>query len=136
MFHGWYLDSVCSVPFVNDTEYNGNLVLYAKLSVGYWSPKTYAITYKVIAQVYVVDIPENAFVKGRNYPTSYTEGETVVIDNPVQDYWYDAYNQYEFRGWYLDEACTIPFDGEKVGKSEADVTVYAKTAWSLWSPNV
>lgn len=98
--------------------------------------KTYTITYKVVAQGYVVDIPENAFVKGRNYPTTYTEGETVVLDDPVQEYWYDAYNQYEFRGWYLDEACTIPFDGETVANSNQDVTVYAKTKWYLWSPTV
>ncbi len=37
LVYGWYLDPDCTVEFVNGGAYLGNLTLYAKVSVGYWS---------------------------------------------------------------------------------------------------
>ena len=76
-------------------------------------------------------------VNGGNYPESYTYGEAVTISalkssfncgGPGSNYHSGSGSGkagYAFRGWYLDNRCTVPFDGTIPAGTYGDITLYA-----------
>lgn len=79
-------------------------------------------------------------VEGGNYPESYTYGETVTISalkssftcgGPGSNYHSGSgvgNAGYAFKGWYLDNRCTVPFHGTIPAGTYGDITLYAKIA--------
>ena len=76
-------------------------------------------------------------VDGGNYPESYTYGETVTISVLKSSFYCGGpgsnYHSgsglgkagYSFKGWYLDNRCTVPFDGTIPAGTYGDITLYA-----------
>lgn len=76
-------------------------------------------------------------VNGGNYPESYTYGEAVTISalkssfncgGPGSNYHSGSGSGnagYVFKGWYLDNRCTVPFDGTIPAGTYGDITLYA-----------
>ena len=76
-------------------------------------------------------------VNGGNYPESYTYGEAVTISalkssfncgGPGSNYHSGSGSGnagYAFKGWYLDNRCTVPFDGTIPAGTYGDITLYA-----------
>ena len=61
-------------------------------------------------------------VNGGNYPESYTYGD------PGSNYHSGSGSGnagYAFKGWYLDNRCTVPFDGTIPAGTYGDITLYA-----------
>lgn len=93
--------------------------------------------------------------KQGNYPTDYTsETETFTISDLLGDMRPDYDNlaenelprigwevsdpsdrkkSYGFYGWYLDEGCTVPFDGVVKRGSVSDLVIYAEIKTSTWT---
>lgn len=75
--------------------------------------------------------------EGGFYPETYTSGESVIISDLKSVFYcsgvdgdYHSGNgggraEYGFRGWYLDNAKTIPFNGIIPADTFGDVTLYA-----------
>ncbi len=105
--------------------------------------KTFKINYKcgnMSKDTYLfVDGSEYGLSKvdGGNYPESYTYGETVTISalkssftcgGPGSNYHSGSGSGnagYAFKGWYLDNRCTVPFDGTIPAGTYGDITLYA-----------
>ena len=76
-------------------------------------------------------------VNGGNYPESYTYGEAVTISalkssftcgGPGSNYHSGSGSGnagYAFKGWYLDNRCTVSFDGTIPAGTYGDITLYA-----------
>ena len=76
------------------------------------------------------DYWQPAFKTDGNYPTSYISGEETIIDDLKSSFIINRPNNggdsgYKFKGWYLDEECTIPFDGVITADMTGDITIYA-----------
>ena len=75
------------------------------------------------------DYWQPAFKADGNYPTSYISGEETIIDDLKSSF--DTilnnttHRACEFKGWYLDEDFTIPFDGVITTDMKGDITLYA-----------
>jgi len=96
-FVGWYSDSSLTTPYDFDTLVTADLILYAK-----WEPhKVELISNGSKLSEFLVD----------------DDSTLALPPNPIR-------SGYTFGGWYLDEACTIPFDAEM--KIEEDMKLYAK----------
>ncbi len=79
-------------------------------------------------------------VDGGNYPETYTYGESVTISalkssftcgGPGSNYHSGSGSGnagYAFKGWYLDNRCTVPFDGTIPAGTYGDITLYANIA--------
>lgn len=115
-FGGWYTDSELTQAFAGITaETVGDLVLYAD-----WQPVSYTIT---------LNAGEGVFAGGGSTHdiTAYYSGtiaKTALPANPVK-------TDYDFIGWYADEALTTPwvFEGDLGQATVVDgsvLTLYAK----------
>lgn len=86
---------------------------------------TYTIQYKCVAEGLFEDIFENMKMPTGNYPTSYVEGEEVII-SPLQVYCNEQNTVYAFEGWYYDADCTKLVEDNKLSQNETgDVILYA-----------
>ena len=89
----------------------------------------YDITYyAVIDGGNAVAVPQEAYAENGKYPTKYTEGETVTVDNLNHSYEItsaSATTTVVFGGWFLDDDCTQAFTGIKASM-KGNVTLYAK----------
>lgn len=93
------------------------------------TPK-YKILYKAVDYGIVTEIPSVMYKTDGSYPKLYKEGEPVTVSD-LQDSYGDT--EYEFFGWYLDEACTQPFSGTMDGNKS--ITLYAKIDVASWTKN-
>ena len=131
-FQGWYIDAACVEEFKSPiaTTSATNQTLYAKIvtdsqnpsNPGTPTPNTKTITYKVVVNgTLQTDTTVFDLMKGNGeFPVEYTVGTGVTIPS-LKDV-----NEYDFVGWYVNEACDNAFGGT-IGESEnGDVTLYAK----------
>lgn len=93
------------------------------------SPK-YKILYKAVDYGIVTEIPSVMYKTDGSYPTLFKEGEPVTVSD-LQDSYGDT--EYEFFGWFLDEACTQAFSGTVDGNKS--ITLYAKIDVASWTKN-
>lgn len=92
----------------------------------------YKITYQAVIDGEVASVPARMYYSDGEYPTHFKAGETVTVSD-LQFIYYDKNTDYDFVGWYLDEACTQAFDGTI--KENANVTLYAKISAAYWTDN-
>lgn len=106
-FAGWHTDEACTIPFDFQTyaanENRTDISVYAKFDVVYTT-----ITYMSDGNIYSTYIAEGV-----------TSADPAYV--PVKA-------GYTFAGWYMDVACTTPFDfaAYMANKDREDITVYAK----------
>ena len=100
-FAGWFMDDQLETPFTEDTEWNGDLDLFAK-----WSPVQYTLTFDVNGGN---DLEENT--REVTYNESYG-----VLPQCTRD-------GYDFVGWFLDKEGSDAISEETI--CEGDLTVYA-----------
>lgn len=103
-FTGWYSDAALTekVNSIN-VNANANIVLYAG-----FAPVSYRIDYKL-------DGGSNA---SENVTVYTVESIPASLADPTK-------NGHEFKGWFTDANCTVPFEGITV-ESIGNITVYAK----------
>lgn len=97
--------------------------------------ETYTITYRMIEEdgQTVSVIPAKFFAANGSYPTTYTAGKAVTVDD-LNDYvWITQNEDLKFDGWYEDPAKTIAFDGEISASRRGDVVLYAVTSSGRWT---
>ena len=132
----WYTDAACTTAFAGITvETCENISLYAKLDV----QEKRTITYKICNpnDGVLEDVPEEMKIVGARYPEYYYEGRAVQIDNLSYEYYYPTSSfDWQFQGWYLDEACKVAFSGEIDESQRGDVTLYGLVDIGYWSPIV
>ncbi|WP_287940772.1 InlB B-repeat-containing protein, partial [Faecalibaculum rodentium] len=103
-FDRWYLDPKFETPATDAvTMPNGNLILYAK-----WEADSFNVTLH----------PNNGGADIA-YKTDVEGGSRIgeISETP-------KFEGHTFAGWYMDEACTIPFSADKT--VEGDTHIYAK----------
>lgn len=105
-FLGWYEDSACTIEFDFTTPITKDTVIYAG-----WNVKKYTVDFDLNGKAAGTSIPAQTV----EYGNKATEPDEVKDDN------------YDFTGWYVDDACTTPFDFATPIK--ADTTVYA--GWKI-----
>ena len=130
-FQGWYIDSACTTAFSSPISVTSatDQTLYAKIVTESQTPDTptptpivKTISYKVMVNGEAqTDTTVFDLLKGNGeFPVEYTVGTGVAIPD-LQDV-----NEYDFMGWYVNEACDNAFGGT-IGENEnGDVTLYAK----------
>lgn len=133
VFAGWYLDEgfQVPVPWGEHTMPAANMVIYAK-----WAPPTFTVTYhdvrtntvddKKTETTYAFKVEKFASLAGREdveeqIDSNYKLHETTYVDTTDR-------LTYTFRGWYLDETYTVPWEPSTT--ISADKDVYAK-----WEPS-
>ena len=146
-FYGWYLDSECTQEFdgVIGKRQTGDITIYAQIEV------EHAIEYVGVYDGKRGEIEAFLFKENGAYPTTYRYGESRVVDDlcgkmekmVVDGHTYyvgseindptNDYKAYGFYGWYLDAACTKPFDGEISASQKGLLTLYAKISVSWWT---
>ncbi len=107
VFEGWYLDEGCTTPYTWDTMPVGGIRVYAK-----WRQ----IQYRVFLHPNAGTDPTLDWGSGSqamNFRVSY--GGQVSTPTGLR-------TEYEFVGWYLDEACTRVFNAEAYELNESTVT--------------
>jgi hypothetical protein len=102
-------------------------------------PTTYSITYKAVISGGVKEIPSVMFQADGNYPVEYAEGENGTVSDLKAEYQTfnsdGSGNEYKFKGWFLDQACTQAFAGD-ISLLQGEVVLYAKLSYAFWSPSV
>lgn len=96
---------------------------------------THTITYKAVVNGEITDIPEGMYLDTGDYPAEYVEGENITISDLRAVYSVSSYKDYEFKGWYTDEACTQSFEGSIPEEFTGNVTLYAKLGVAAWTKN-
>ena len=120
-FDGWYLDKACQnkCDFSTLTMPAGGLTVYAR-----WVKTQYRV-------ILHANLPTNPAIQQVDSGTPYfgitawsfraNEGEEISVSNGVA-------KNYEFMGWYLDEACeTTPFNQDAHKAISAIASSYDKT---------
>ena len=108
VFGGWYMDEKYVTPVGTHRMPDETTLIYAK-----WLP----------AKIISVDFGGGAMADGSTSMTvNAPEGE--LIQNLNWYYSRPAKEGYRFAGWYKDEACIIPLNGEE--SVTRDLKVYAK----------
>ena len=117
IFEGWYIDDRCTTPYTFTTMPKGGLTLYAK-----WRQIQYRVFMHPNAK-----LPDGtndntldwgSATQGLNFRVSYM-GQ-VSMPTGLRD-------EYEFIGWFLDEATTIPFNEDTKLTEDIVTTDYDKT---------
>ena len=113
-----------------------------------------ALEYKALIDGEVCEVPEFLYYTNGNYPSEYTPGEGLKVDDlkgrinrtPVPESWgmpgvYAASGgcpdpgnpnkEYEFCGWYTDEGLTEAFAGSLSAAGKQ--TLYAEIKVSYWT---
>lgn len=130
-FQGWYIDASCTTAFTSpiSTTSATNQTLYAKISTGAQPPQTpntptsetRKITYYAIIDGGVpIAVPQALKLSAGSYPVEYTVGTGATI-SALQDV-----AQYDFIGWYVNQACDNAFNGTIDTTANGDVSLYAK----------
>lgn len=106
--------------------------------------KTYKIIYRAAGYTTEKTLFEDGSEFGLSkqtdgsYPETYTYGEPTTISNLKTSFSCggpgSAYHsgggygraEYSFSGWYLDNRCTVPFNGTIPSETVGDITLYAK----------
>lgn len=100
------------------------------------TPIIYSIAYRGVMDGELAEIDSCTYKDDANYPTTYTTGEIVYIDDLKK---YSEPNEDEyifFDGWYTDFACTVGFDGTLPADQTGNVVLYAKlSVHSSWTKN-
>lgn len=106
LFVAWCIDYECTTEFDMTTPVNEDLTLYAK---------------------YIPQYSVNFFDRDTIYETQLVKENELVIYplTPTRE-------NYQFEGWYTDEACTIPYDFSDT--VTASFNLYAK--WVQYANNV
>lgn len=116
VFEGWYMDSEGKQPYTfSGTMPNKDIEVYAK-----WRK----IQYRVLLHPNVPDDATN--LKWGNQEMSFrvNEGEKIAGGNKI----IGTTEEYDFIGWYTDEACTNPFEMSAVTLNDETVkTPYDQT---------
>ena len=100
-----------------------------------FTPTTYKIVYRAVHNgKTVTDVHEAFFVNGNAYPTVYWYGVDTKIDDLKEIIYPSPYEDRVFEGWYLDEACTIAFDGVIDAGERGHIVLYAKVDVVEWTP--
>ena len=92
---------------------------------------TYSVSYLAVEDGEVVRMYDSLYMKGGNYPTTYTNGETLHVDDLREIIFVGADEDRTFLGWYIDPECKTPF--ESGGKYTENLTLYAKLEKGYWS---
>ena len=92
------------------------------------------ITYRAVENGVVVYVYEDFYSREGYYPERYKDGEKVHIDDLETFIWIGLYEDRMFQGWYLDSACTIPYEND-VART-GNFIVYAKLQVGHWTPLV
>lgn len=117
IFEGWYIDDRCTTPYTFTTMPKGGLTLYAK-----WRQIQYRVFMHPNAK-----LPDGtndntldwgSAAQDLNFRVSYM-GQ-VSMPTGLRD-------EYEFIGWFLDEATTIPFNEDTKLTEDIVTTDYDKT---------
>lgn len=103
-----------------------------------YTPIVFSITYKAVLYGFrgdktLTEVPEKFYKKNGNYPTEYKGVLGATVDDLYRRWDIDRNNSQAFDGWFLDEACTVPFDGVIAPRSSGDITIYAKLQAELWT---
>ncbi len=92
------------------------------------------IKYLMVTDKGVEAIPDFLFKKNGSYQTHYVGGTEIIVDD-LRDVEYGN-EVYTFAGWYLDEECTLPFEGSfswvsavRVLYADVDVSVSTWTGF-------
>jgi uncharacterized repeat protein (TIGR02543 family) len=127
IFEGWYQDETCQTPFVgiSKTE-NQTVTVYAKITHIVEIVKK--IYYQAVIGGKKAEFPYGYFDASK-FPTEYVVGEGVAIADIIS-----KHPDYEFKGWYLDEACTQALGG-RIALQTEDVVLYAKIEKNMHSGN-
>ena len=114
VFEGWYLDEGCTVPYVWNKMEVGGIIVYAK-----WRQIQYRVFLHPNAGT-DESLDWGSETQAMNFRRSY--GDLVSVPTGIR-------NDYEFAGWYLNAACTLPFNAEVYKLNETTVTTpYDKTS--------
>ena len=133
-FEGWFYDQACTneFSFISKSD-TGDITIYAKLTSREIRTKR-NIIYKAVIDNQIVDIPVDMYDDNVQYPTSYYEGDIVVINDLIKQYQPNAYSLYEFVKWYTTSECDQEFTSI-TATTTGDITIYAKINYEFWSPN-
>lgn len=116
------------------------------------TPIAYSITYKMVSGGEVQEVYEPLFKENGNYPIYYEAGETITVsdlngrassvDLPYGEVVTGAFldpnnsqRDFVFKGWYLDEACTVLLVNNSFCNLYEDITLYAKVSIGYWTKN-
>lgn len=97
VFAGWYVDPTCTTPYTFTTMPSSNIAVYAK-----WVEKQYRVFLHP-------NVPsDDATFSMGNQATSFRGDydEKISGGNPIKA----QRDGYDLIGWYMDEACTEPFN--------------------------
>lgn len=111
-FEGWYMDKTCTHPYTFDRMPNGGITVFAK-----WRQ----VQYRVFLHPNAATDPTldwGSDEQAMNFRVAY--GNRISTPTGIRD-------DYEFVGWYTDEACTQPFNGDVVTLNETNTTPYDKS---------
>ena len=127
IFEGWYQDETCQTPFISisKTE-NQTVTVYAKIT--HIVEVVKKIYYQAVIGGKKAEFPYGYFDASK-FPTEYVVGEGVAIADILS-----KHPDYEFKGWYLDEACTQALGG-RIALQTDDVVLYAKIEKNMHSGN-
>ena len=93
VFAGWYDDTACTQPHDFDAQMPAhNVTVYAK-----WIKTQYQVTI------------HDGSASGNEYAGGYHNPSYVGYDGTVEEPQVNRGPEWEFVGWYVDEACTQPF---------------------------
>ena len=113
VFEGWYLDEGCTVPYAWDKMEVGGIIVYAK-----WRQIQYRVFLHPNAGT-DESLDWGSETQSMNFRRSY--GDLISVPTGIR-------NDYEFAGWYMNAACTLPFNAEVYKLNETTVTTpYDKT---------
>ncbi len=127
IFEGWFKDEACTTPFTGISKTDTQTInVYAKVT--HIVVVTKRISYQAVIDGRKANFPYG-FFDASKFPTEYVVGEGVAIAD-IQT----AHPDYEFKGWYLDEACTKAFSG-RIALQTEDVILYAKIEKNMHSGN-
>ncbi len=132
-FEGWYINEACDNAFAGtiDTNANGDMTLYAKIATNAKIQYCYVLD-EGTPKTFDNDM-DRFKVDGKSYPTEYTYNTATTVDD------LKSVGNYEFGGWYLDEECTIEFEGEIPANQRGEFVLYAKITDLnndiYWTPN-
>ena len=119
-FSHWCINTNCSNSascMVRPSSLYADVKLYAQ-----WTPKTYTLSY-----AYKFDGFDTApsIPLPSELPTSFTFADTISLPTPTSDY--------EFGGWYIDEACTQAIINSTIkGVDLLTVSNGNATIYGLW----
>lgn len=94
----------------------------------------YSISYKMVVDGgEAEDVYEGLFKDEGKYPTTYSSDVGTMIDDLNKRVDITGTTDYNFEGWYLDEALTIKFNGVIYPSAIGDITFYAKISKGYWT---